>query len=200
MLAVTSKSPSALGLTVSENHVPTREWSHRAILRRALERVSGTSWECPRPCWGADTGTGWPWPAPDAQRARARAGAGARPYFSESRAMSALSKVSFPGPCERPGAGFPSPTGPVGSKPSGTRGAVLCGLSSSESRGPAALREEERNGGPSVRDTEDPPSHGNQWKRGLRFTRPSNRASLPRMKMASDSHPLCSALHGRVQI
>lgn len=63
-----------------------------------------------------------------------------RAYFSESRAMSALSRVSFPGPWERPGAGFPSPAGPVGSKPSGTWGARLCGLSSSESRGPAALR------------------------------------------------------------
>lgn len=64
----------------------------------------------------------------------------ARPYFSESRAMSALSRVSFPGPWERPGAGFPSPAGPMGSKASGTWGAVFCGLSSSESGGPAVLR------------------------------------------------------------
>lgn len=63
-------------------------------------------------------------------------------YFSESRAIRALSKVSFPGPWERPGAGFTSPAGPVGSKPSGTWGAMPCGLSSSESSGPAALQGE----------------------------------------------------------
>lgn len=61
-------------------------------------------------------------------------------YFSESRAIRALSKVSFPGPWERPGAGFTSPAGPVGSKPSAAWGAVLCGLPSSESRGPAVLQ------------------------------------------------------------
>lgn len=63
-----------------------------------------------------------------------------RSYFSESRAMRALSKVSFPGPWERPGVGLPSPAGPVGSKPSGTWEAVPCSLSSSESGGPAALQ------------------------------------------------------------
>lgn len=55
------------------------------------------------------------------------------PYFSESRAMSALSKVSFPGP------DLASPAGPAGSKLSGVGAAVLCGLSSSESGGPATL-------------------------------------------------------------
>lgn len=66
-----------------------------------------------------------------------------RSYFSESRAMRALSKVSFPGPWERPGVGLPSPAGPVGSKPSGMWEAVPCSLSSSESGGPAALQWEE---------------------------------------------------------
>lgn len=56
------------------------------------------------------------------------------PYFSESRAMSALSRVSFPGP------DFTSPAGPAGSKLSGAWAAALCGLSSSESGGPAALQ------------------------------------------------------------
>lgn len=56
------------------------------------------------------------------------------PYFSESRAMSALSRVSFPGP------DFASPAGPAGSKLSGAWAAALCGLSSSESGGPAALQ------------------------------------------------------------
>lgn len=60
-----------------------------------------------------------------------------RPYFSESRAMRALSRVSFPGP------GFASPAGPAGSRLSGAGGAMLCGLSSSESRGPTVLQGEE---------------------------------------------------------
>lgn len=60
----------------------------------------------------------------------------AQPYFSESRAMSALSRVSFPGP------DLASPAGPAGSKLSGAWAAALCGLSSSESGGPAALQEE----------------------------------------------------------
>lgn len=48
--------------------------------------------------------------------------------------MSALSRVSFPGP------DFASPAGPVGSKLSGAWAATFCGLSSSESGGPAALQ------------------------------------------------------------
>lgn len=81
-------------------------------------------------------------------------------YFSESRAMRALSRVSFPGPWERPGAGLTSPAGPTCSKPSGTGGAVLCGWSSSESSGPAVLQEEERNETKGFRDMRNLPSCG----------------------------------------
>ena len=62
-------------------------------------------------------------------------------YFSESRAIRALSKVSFPGPWERPEVGLTNPAGPAGSKHSGAWGTVLCDLSSSGA--PAMLHEKE---------------------------------------------------------
>lgn len=67
--------------------------------------------------------------------------------------MSALSKVSFPGP------GLASPAGPVGSKLSATVGAELCGLSSSEKGAPAVLQGRGTGGTPLRAQATLPRSH-----------------------------------------
>lgn len=79
--------------------------------------------------------------------------------------MRALSKVSFPGP------GLASPAGPVGSKLSAAGGAELCGLSSSESRAPAALQGRGMGGRPAQSPShpaEKPPTHGHGSRSLLR--------------------------------
>lgn len=124
---------------------PAAPWADagRAVVARMgsgrdMRAQRANSLEVTPQVWGARGGAGGGWRLWEGRWVRRpgwpRASPKRSPYFSESRAMSALSRVSFPGP------DFTSPAGPAGSKLSGAWAAALCGLSSSESGGPAALQ------------------------------------------------------------